>query len=80
MVDIMPHHNITGVILGHSLKVRMFSNLSPIESVIKNYVTILLAHQQKKTCLHMYLLCLTSTYKVFIRKISVRPVSHVKVL
>ncbi len=29
-------------------------------------------HQQKKTCLHMYLLCLTSTCKAFVRKFSVR--------
>ena len=37
-------------------------------------------HQQRKTCLHMYLLCLTSTCKVFVRKFSVRSVSHVNVL
>jgi hypothetical protein len=41
-VDITPHHDVTGMILGRSLEVRMSSNLSPIESVTKDYVAVLL--------------------------------------
>ncbi len=34
-----------------------------------------ISHQQKGTCLHMYLLDLTGTCKAFVRKFSVRSVS-----
>jgi hypothetical protein len=35
-------------------------------------IYLALLYQQKKTCLHMYLLCLTGTHKAFVRKFSVR--------